>query len=77
MRRTKCICKHIFTGKDNETYDMGRILWAVGVVIFFGLAIYDVINSNKFDALSYGTGLGGLLTGGGAGIALKSKTEPE
>jgi len=67
-----------FTGKDNHTPDIGRILWAIGVLIFFGLAVYDtVILHNAFKASEYGLGLGGTLAGGGAALGFKAKTEPE
>jgi hypothetical protein len=59
----------ILTGSDNITYELGRILWFFGTVIFFGLAIYSVVfQKEKFDALTYGLGLGSLLGLGGFGI---------
>ncbi len=71
------IIKQCLTGKDNQTYDIGRILWVIGVLIFFILAIIDDVKNGKFDPQSYGIGLGGLLAGGGAAIGLKLKGEPE
>lgn len=66
-----------FTGKDNTTLDLGRVLWCAGVVMFFILSIHDIFhNNNHFDASSWGTGLGLVLAGGGAALGFKSGTEP-
>lgn len=67
---------NVFTGKDNQTHDIGRVLWFIGVVAFIGFSAFRVYTKGEFDAIGYGTGLGGLLAGGGLGINLKAKTEP-
>lgn len=73
----KDFLRHCFTGKDNQTFDVARILLAGGVLAFIGYAGFDlIVHHVKFDPMSYGTGLGGLLGGGCAGIGFKSKTEP-
>lgn len=59
----------ILTGSDNVTYELGRVLWFLGTIIFFGLAIYSVgWEHQKFDSIEYGLGLGGLLAFGGFGV---------
>jgi hypothetical protein len=72
----KTLLLHIFSGKDNQTIDVARVLWVLGVLSFIGYAGYHVFGNHLFDPISYGTGLGGALAGGGAGVGLKSKTEP-
>jgi hypothetical protein len=69
--------KHLFTGKDNETFDVARVLWAVGVLFFLGLSTYDMLKGHDFRPMDWGTGLGLVLAGGGTGVAVKSKTEPQ
>lgn len=69
--------QNLLTGKDNQTYDIGRILWVIGVTTFICFTAIRLYIKGEFDAMGYGTGLGGLLTGGGLGIGLKAKTEPE
>lgn len=66
-----------FTGRDNETFDIGRILWALSVIIFLALAVWDVPMTHDFNPLDFGGGLGAVLAAGGAAIGLKSKTEPD
>ena len=65
------------TGKDGESYDVGRILWILGVLAFIALSVASILKTGTFDPMNWGAGYGGLLAGGGAGIGLKSKTEPE
>ncbi len=72
----KTLLRHMFTGKDNETIDIARVLLASGVVSFIAFAGWHVVGNHQFDPLAYGGGFGALLAGGGAGIGLKSKTEP-
>jgi len=68
---------HMFTGKDNKTLDLGRVLWAQAVLAFFGVAFVSVYNGNPIDFISFGTGIAAVLAAGGAAIGLKSSTEPE
>ena len=66
-----------FTGKDNETLDIGRVLWAKMSLVFCGASIYAIYSGQAFDPSMWGVGAGALLAAGGAGIAAKAKTEPE
>lgn len=68
------VIKDCITGIDGESFDVGRVLLASGVIVFLGLSIY---HHEKFDPMDFGAGLGGILVGGGAGIGMKSKTEPK
>lgn len=67
---------NLFTGKDNTTLDLGRVLWAKGAVIFNALAVYSVVHTHTFDFVSYGTGFAGVLAAGGAALWAKKDTEP-
>ena len=69
--------KQMFTGKDNKTLDLGRVLWAKAVVAFMALAFYGVYKGNPVDYMAFGTGLAAVLAAGGAAIGFKAKTEPE
>lgn len=73
-----CFFKMLLTGKDNQTYEIARVLLFVGFVSFLIFAAYDVlVSQHNFDPLSYSAGLTGMLFGGSSGIAIKAKTEPE
>ncbi|MCE9562112.1 MAG: amino acid ABC transporter substrate-binding protein [Planctomycetes bacterium] len=73
----KQFVKDCLTSKDGESYDIGRFLWVLGVFAFIGLSIYALSRGGAFDPLNWGAGYGAILGGGGAGIGMKSKTEPD
>lgn len=69
--------KDLFTGKDNETWNLARVGWATSLVVYLGLVVWDVAhNHNHFDMQSFGTGLGLVMVAGGASVGLQAKTEP-
>lgn len=77
MRKLR-IWRSLFTGRDNTSVDIGRVLFAGAVVATIGLETYSVIVIGRpFDAVQFGGAIGGLLVCGGAGIAVKAHTEPE
>lgn len=68
------ILKLMFTGKDNESYELLRGLTALCVVVmlvYIGLHLWW---NKTFDPLASATGLGALLAGGGLGASLKDGT---
>ncbi|MEN6623547.1 MAG: amino acid ABC transporter substrate-binding protein [Smithella sp.] len=71
------IFNQMFTGKDNRTIDIGRVLWAQISVGYMFLSGYSVYNGNDFDAVAWGTGAAAILGAGGAALGLKSNTEPD
>lgn len=68
--------KDMLTGVDGESFDVGRVLWVLGVFAFVILSGYSLYRGGAFDALGWGTGYGAILGGGGAGIGFKRKAEP-
>lgn len=70
------LMRHLFTGKDNATFDLGRLLWAKGSIAFTALSAYSVHKGNPFDPVAWGTGFGAMLAAGGAAIWAKRDTEP-
>lgn len=68
--------KDCFTTSDNSSWDIGRVLWTLSILTFLGCAVYAIYRGQAWDAMSYGTGIGLCLAGGGAALGLKSKTEP-
>lgn len=67
-----------FTGEDNQTFDLGRLLWAVGVLALLGLTVYSVVFKGAvFSATEFGLAFAGLLMAGGGALAFKRHTEPK
>ena len=74
----KSILIHLFTGQDNTTFDIGRVLWALSVVVFLVLAIFAVVyKGQSWNPQDYGTGLGLVLAAGGAALGFKASAEPK
>lgn len=65
----------LFTGVDGATFDLGRVLLALGCIIMAGGGVMTVVRGS-LDFVAFGTGFGGLLVGGGGLLALKRTTEP-
>jgi hypothetical protein len=72
----KQVLLQAFSGKDNQTLDIGRVLWAVSVLSFLGMGFFGIYKGEVKDFLAMGTGIAAVLAAGGAAIGLKSKTEP-
>lgn len=70
------VIKDLFTLANGEDYDIGRVAGGLGVVTFIGLSIADFYFNHKFDPQTWGMGFGLMVTGVGAALMLKHKTEP-
>lgn len=70
----KNFIKQCFTGKDNETGDVHRVLIFIGSIVFF---ICSMWNINTFNPISFATAFGLILAGGAGALRLKQSTEPQ
>jgi ABC-type uncharacterized transport system permease subunit len=71
----KDMMKKLFTEKDNETYDITKVLATTAVLVGLFLAVYAVvINHNTFDMVAFGTGIGLLFSGTAALLKFKKDT---
>lgn len=70
------IINDMLTGLDGESFDIGRILWAAGVISYIAYGGWHLFLNHLYNPMDYGTGLGVVLAGGGAAIGMKAKTEP-
>ena len=71
----KEIIKQLLTGKDNQTYDLGRVSWVVGLIAVIALSFYEVMHSSV-SIRELAEALGIVSAAGGASVAMKGKTEP-
>lgn len=69
--------KDCLTGIDGESFDIGRVLWALAFMIGMVLEIYSTIEGKQFDLQAFGIGVGALLLAGGGALKIKSSTEPQ
>ena len=71
------ILKGWFTGKDNQAFELGRALWALGTVALIayqGVALF--YKGQTFSPVEFGAGLAAILAAGGFGVAAKDKANP-
>lgn len=68
------ILKFMFTGRDNESYELMRGLTALCVVVMLIYIGVHLVVNKQFDPLAAAGGLGALLAGGGLGAAVKDGT---
>lgn len=66
-----------FTGKDNKTYDFGRIIIFLACLVFFYCSVAETLKGHDFQPIEFGTGFGLLFGAGAAGLHFKRKTEPD
>jgi hypothetical protein len=67
----------VFSGKDNVSGDIGRILLMVGIVTLCGLKIYVVTcRGEPLNEVEFMTSVVGMLSGGAAALKIKASTEP-
>ena len=72
----KDILKQLLTGKDNATYDIGRVTWLLGTVAVIALAGYEVVRNNV-NLRELAEALGIVSGAGGASVMMKKDTEPQ
>jgi len=72
----KTFLKQLLTGKDNETYDIGRVTWLLGTVAVIVLAAFEV-STSQISLRELAEALGIISGAGGASVMLKKDTEPQ
>ena len=70
------VLKQLLTGKDNVTYDIGRVTWLLGFIAVISLAVYQVMYST-INLREVAEALGIVTGASGAAVAMKGKTEPD
>jgi len=72
----KTILKQLLTGKDNQTYDIGRVSWMLGIVSVIAIAFYEVMHSSV-SLRELAESLGIVSSASGVSIMAKKDTEPQ
>jgi len=67
---------NLVTGKDNKTYDIGRVTWLIGFVVILGIAIYEVFQG-PISLRELAESLGIVSGAGGASVMMKKDAEPD
>ena len=68
------VLRQWFTSGDNRSFELGRALWAAGVlamIAYQGVALWW--RAQPFNPVEFGTGIAAILAAGGFGVAAKDK----
>ena len=68
--------KQLLTGKDNQTYDIGRVTWLLGTITVIALASFEV-STSQVGLRELAEALGIVSAAGGASTMMKKDTEPQ
>ena len=63
----------LFTGSDNSTADIGRVLWFMAGVVLFICTLWNI---STFNPITFCGSVSTLLVGGAGALKLKQSTEP-
>ena len=75
MNKMKFV-KECFTEADNETWDIGRVLWVMGTLTYIIVSAHaGWLHPDHWDMQSFGVGLGAVLAAGGGMIWMKGKEQ--
>ena len=70
--------RHLLTGKDGATYDVGRVSWAISMVSIIGSFLWkEYRDPNSVHILEFSEALSAIVVAHGAALGLKKQTEPE
>jgi hypothetical protein len=72
----KQIFQHLLTGKDNETYDIGRVTWFLGFIAVIVIAAFEVMHTTV-SLRELAEALGIVSGAGGASVMMKKDAEPQ
>jgi len=70
----KKVIKDLFTGPDDNTYELAHFLWVFGVLAFVGMVAYTVYKTGGYPQ-GFGTDFGTLNAGGAAGAFARAKAD--
>lgn len=64
----------LFTGSDNSTLDIGRVMWFMGAIVNFYCTFYNI---SAFNTANFCAAFGSYLVLGAGALRLKQNTEPK
>lgn len=73
----KAVVKHVLTGKDGETHDIGRWSWAITTLSVLAGGIWNAVHTGVADLMVFSQAIGVLAVAHGGALFAKAKTEPE
>jgi hypothetical protein len=72
----KKVFKDVLTGKNNQTFDIAKISWFLGVLFFLGFSAYNILKEGKMDYMVWTGAFSTLMAASSAAVKIKESTEP-
>ncbi|TFW15978.1 hypothetical protein [Duganella callida] len=69
--------KDLFTCADGESYDIGRVSWAVSTAVIIAAAAWNAWRGAPINLTELAGALGGVVVAHGAALWAKAVTEPK
>jgi len=69
--------KDLLTGKDNQTFDLGRVSWITSMATLIGHSLWSAYNHTVVDLAQLAQAIGIVAASHGAALWAKANTEPE
>lgn len=69
--------RHLFTGADNKTHDLGRWSWAGSFLAVLGATIWNACHNASVDLMNLATALSSVAGAHGFSLWAKKDTEPK
>lgn len=69
--------RHLVTGQDNATHDIGRWSWLVSTASVIGGGVWNAIHAGTIDLMAFAQAIGVVVGAHGVAIFAKKDTEPK
>lgn len=76
LEAIKNVSRALFTGKDNQTHDLGRVSWAGSLAATIGGAIWNAVHAGVVDLAQLSQAIAVVVGAHGAALWAKKDTEP-
>lgn len=68
--------KHLVTGIDGKTHDLGRYSWIASMLSVIGGGIWNALHAGAVDLMQFAQAIGVVAAAHGGALMMKAKTEP-
>lgn len=73
MSAIGAVLRGFFTASDNQSFELGRGLWALSMVALIACQSVALWKGQAFNPVEFGTAAAAILAAGGFGVAVKDK----
>lgn len=70
------LMRDISTGKDNVTYDNGRVMCLLSYIVYFAMGVASYFAGHPWSPIDFASGIGAMGVGFGVNLKLKEGSEP-